>query len=118
MPLYLLSVCYPEGATQPEPEALAVIMADVAAVRDELVEAGAWVFGGGLADASSATVVAVAEGEAVLTDGPFLEAKEQIGGLTVIEAADLDDALAWAAKQAAAITTPIEVRPFMHGGTG
>jgi hypothetical protein len=119
MPLYLLSVCYPAGATQPEPDALAAIMRDVDTVRDELVEAGAWIFGGGLADAASSTVVrADHDSDPVLTDGPFLESKEQIGGLTVIEAADLDAALVWAAKQAAAITLPVEVRPFVHGGTG
>ncbi len=118
MPLYLLSVCYPAGAAQPSPEALAAIMRDVGAVRDELVEAGAWVFGGGLADPSSSTVVrADRDSDPVLTDGPFIESKEQIGGLTVIEAADLDAALAWATKQATALTVPVEVRPFQHGGT-
>lgn len=118
MPQYLLSICYPENAVQPEPEALAAIMRDVGAVRDELVDAGAWIFGGGLADASSATVVrADRDSDPVLTDGPYLETKEQIGGLTVIEAADLDAALAWAAKQSAALTLPVEVRPFVHGGS-
>jgi hypothetical protein len=117
MPLYLLSVCYPAGAVQPAPDQLAVIMRDVEGVRDELVQAGAWIFGGGLADASSATVVrADRDSEPVLTDGPFIESKEQVGGLTVIDAADLDAALAWAAKQATALTVPVEVRPFLHGG--
>jgi len=55
------------------------------------------------------------DGEAVLTDGPFIESKEQIGGFTVIEAADLDEAIAWARKQSRATTTPIEVRPFQNG---
>ncbi len=118
MPLYLLSVCYPAGAVQPPPEELAAIMRDVGTVRDELVEAGAWVFGGGLADPSSATVVTADKAEdAVLTDGPFIETKEWIGGLTVIEAVDLDAAVGWAAKQAAALTVPVEVRPFVHGGS-
>jgi hypothetical protein len=117
MPLYLLSVCYPADAVQPAPEALAAIMRDVGAVRDELVASGAWVFGGGLADPSSATVVrADRDTDAVLTDGPFLETKEQIGGITVIEAVDLDEALVWATKQAVALTVPVEVRPFLHGG--
>jgi hypothetical protein len=117
MPLYQLSVCYPADAVEPAPEALAAIMRNVGAVRDELVEAGAWVFGGGLAEPSSATVVrADRDSEPVLTDGPFIESKEQIGGITVIEAADLDAALGWATKQAVALTVPVEVRPFLHGG--
>lgn len=109
---YLLSVCYPAGAEQPEPERLTRIMADVDALNTALRDAGAWVFGGGLHDPSSATVVRDHGGETVLTDGPFVEAKEQVGGITVIEAPDLDAALAWAARMAAAITVPIEVRPF------
>lgn len=116
MPLYLLTVCYPEGAQQPEPAALDQIMTDVGLVRDELVAQGAWVFGGGLHPASTATTVLVERGQTVLTDGPFIESKEQIGGITVIEADDLDHALSWAEKQSRATTTPIEVRPFMHGG--
>jgi hypothetical protein len=93
-------------------------MRDTGAVRDELVAAGAWVFGGGLADQSSATVVrADRDSDPLLTDGPYLETKEQIGGITIIEAADLDEALAWAAKQSTAVTVPVEVRPFVHGGS-
>ena len=118
MPLYLLSVCYPADASQPDPEALSRIMADVGAVRDEMVAAGAWVFGGGLHDSSTATTVRVEAGEALLSDGPFIESKEQIGGITVIDAVDLDEALEWARRQSAATTTPIEVRPFAHGGAG
>lgn len=118
MPLYLLSICHAADAVQPGPEALAAIMRDVGAVRDELVAAGAWVFGGGLADPSSATVVrADRDSDPVLTDGPFIESKERVGGLTIIEADDLDAALAWAAKQSAAVTQPVEVRPFLHGGS-
>ena len=118
MPLYLLSICYPADAVTPSDEQLEAIMREVGAVRDELVETGAWVFGGGLADPASSTVVrAERHGDPVLSDGPFVEAKEHIGGLTVIEAADLDAALGWAGKQASALTVPVEVRPFVHGGT-
>jgi hypothetical protein len=113
MPTYLLSVCYPADAQQPEPEALQRIMHDVSALQAELAATGAWVFGGGLHPPSSATTVLQQDGQAVLTDGPFIEAKEQIGGIAIIEAADLDEALAWAALYSAATTTPIEVRPFM-----
>jgi hypothetical protein len=116
MPQYLLSICYPAGSTQPEPQALERIMTEVSALRDDLVSRGSWVFGGGLYPSETATTVVVHDGEAVLTDGPFIESKEQIGGVTVIEAADLDDALEWARRYSQATTTPIEVRPFMHGG--
>jgi hypothetical protein len=116
MPLYLLSVCYPADSQMPEPAALDQIMADVGAWRDDLVARGSWVFGGGLYDPSTATTVVERDGEVVLTDGPFIETKEQIGGLTIIDVADLDEALDVARAQSRATTTPIEVRPFMHGG--
>ncbi len=69
-------------------------------------------FAGGLHPASTATVVRVQDGEVVTTDGPFLETKEHLGGFWVIEAADLDAALDWAAKATVACQAPIEVRPF------
>jgi len=112
MPNYLLSVCYPADATQPPPAELAAIMTRVGSLSAEIRAAGVWVFGGGLHDPSSATVVEDRDGEVVLTDGPFIESKEQIGGITVIDVADLDTALEWGARQAAAIGVPIEVRPF------
>jgi hypothetical protein len=118
MPTYLLSVCYPADAQQPEPQVLQRIMHEVAALQTELVETGAWVFGGGLHPPTSATTVFEQDGRTVLTDGPFIEAKEQIGGIAVIEAADLDEALAWASRYSAATTTPIEVRPFVGGDPG
>jgi hypothetical protein len=115
MPLYLLSVCYPADSTKPSPDVLDKIMTDLATVRSELVASGAWVFAGGLHPASTATTVLEQDGEVVLTDGPFVESKEQIGGITIIEVANLDEALSWASKQSAAIGTAIEVRPFEHG---
>lgn len=118
MPTYLLSVCYPADAQQPEPSRLERIMHDVAALQAELVATGAWVFGGGLHPPTSATTVLEQDGRTVLTDGPFIEAKEQIGGIAIIEAPDLDAALAWASRYSAATTTPIEVRPFMGGSAG
>ena len=111
---YLFSVCYPAGATAPAPEALKKITTDVLALREEMKAAGVWVFSGGLHAADSATVLRTQNGQVVMTDGPFVETKEQIGGLTIIKAADLDAALAWARKSAAATTCPIEVRPFME----
>jgi hypothetical protein len=86
--------------------------AQVEAFNDDVRAAGAWVFAGGLQPASTATVVKVVEGEAVITDGPYAETKEQLGGFWVIEAADLDAALEWARKASAACMGPVEVRPF------
>jgi hypothetical protein len=69
------------------------------------------VFGSGLRPASSATVVRATGGEVLMTDGPYAETKEQMGGFWLIQAADLDAALEWAAKATAACERPIEVRP-------
>jgi hypothetical protein len=111
MAKYLLSVYQPEGDT-PAPEVLEGIMKDVAAFEEELRAAGAWVFSGGLDSPATATVVRADSGDVVLTDGPFAEAKEYLGGLTIVEAPDLDAALKWGRRAARATTLPIEVRPF------
>jgi hypothetical protein len=114
MNLYMLSVVEPDGP-MPPPEFLANVMRDVAVFEKEIKAAGAWVFNGGLCPPSTATVVRMKEGEALLTDGPFAEGKEHIGGVMIIRAPDLDVALGWAKKMARAIPLPIEVRPFRHG---
>ena len=117
MKQYLLSVCYPAGATQPPPAALNKIMSDVTSLQKEMQTAGVWVFSGGLHASDSATVLRHQNGDIVLTDGPFVESKEQIGGITIVRVPDLDVALSWARKLGSATTTPIEVRPFMeHSG--
>jgi hypothetical protein len=113
MPQYLLNIIQPDGET-PSPEFLEPILRDLAQVNEECKAAGAWVFAAGLHPASAATVVRHKDGETLLTDGPYVEANEHVGGFTVIEAADLDAALGWAAKYAKAITLPIEVRPAQH----
>jgi hypothetical protein len=115
MKQYLLSVCYPAGGTQPAPEALQRIMRDVHAVQKEMQTAGVWIFSGGLTPPTSATVLRHQGGDVITTDGPFIESKEQIGGITILKVADLDDALVWGRKLARAIGVPIEVRPFMEG---
>jgi hypothetical protein len=97
------------------PEELDAIVKDVDAVVAEIQEAGGWVFGGGLHPSTSATVVRVENGEVLTTDGPYLETKEHLGGFCIIEADDLDAALKWAEKMAAACRLPVEVRPFMDG---
>jgi hypothetical protein len=81
-------------------------------VNAEMQSAGAWVFAGGLHPSSTATVLRVQGGEVLTTDGPYLEGKEHIGGFWVIEAADLDAALAWGRKATVACAAPVEVRPF------
>jgi hypothetical protein len=116
MKQYLLSVYQPDGEP-PAPEILNKIMQDVRAVREEAKAAGAWVFTAGLHPAGTATVVRIKDGEALLTDGPFVEAKEHLGGFSVIRAADLDGALEWGRKLARATTLPIEVRPVRDDGS-
>jgi hypothetical protein len=113
MTQYLLSVYISDSevAAFPEDE-IQKIYAQVDEFNAEVKAAGAWVFGGGLHPASSATVVRFQDGEVLTTDGPFVETKEYIGGFWIIEAADLDAALAWAAKGTAACMGPVEVRPF------
>lgn len=86
---------------------------DVEVVNQKLRQAGAWVYGNGLERSSTATVVRVqASGDVLMTDGPFLETKEHLGGFWIIEAADLDAALAWAREATVACRGPVEVRPF------
>jgi hypothetical protein len=86
--------------------------AQVDAFNQRLQAAGAWVFGGWLMPPSTATVVRMQEGKALLTDGPFTETKEQLGGFWVIQAQDLDAALTWSMEAATACMAPVEVRPF------
>ena len=108
---YLLSIYQPDGPA-PDAESMAVIMADLAELDRDLRAAGAWVFAGGLFPASTATVVR-SHGDALVTDGPFVEGKEHVGGINIIRAADLDEALGWGKRLAAATTLPVEVRPFV-----
>jgi hypothetical protein len=112
MKQYLLSIYQPEG-TPPSPEVLEKIMRDVGAVREEMKAAGAWVFSGGLNAPDTATVLRLDGGEVLMTDGPFAEGKEYLGGFTIVRAADLDAALEWGRRLARVVTLPIEVRPFV-----
>ena len=111
MKMYLLSLYQPDGPVPP-PETLAKIMAEIEEMNRELRATNSWVFAGGLHDPSTATVVRVKDGETLMTDGPFVEAKEHIGGFTVIKAPDLDVALEWGRRFARITTLPVEVRPF------
>ncbi len=89
------------------------MVAQVGQFNDDVQAAGAFVFGGGLHSASSATVLRPdGAGGVSMTDGPYAESKEQIGGFWVIEAPDMDAALDWARRAATACEGPVEVRPF------
>jgi hypothetical protein len=108
---YLLSIYQPEGEPPPEVD-LERIGRDLDALNAEMKAAGAWVFANGLHPPSTATVVRVEDGDVLTTDGPYLESKEHVGGFTIVDAADLDAALAWASRIAAITGLPVEVRPF------
>jgi len=112
MSQYLLSVHYVEGEEPPSDEVMEEMFADVDALNQKMQDTGVWVFAGGLETPDTATVVRSENGEILTTDGPFAEAKEQIGGFWVIEANDLDEALDWASQATVACRGPVEVRPF------
>ena len=113
MTRYLLSLYHPDGPVPP-PSVLEPIMKNVNALRAEMESAGAWVFSGGLHPSTTATVLRVKNGQVLTTDGPYTEGKEHVGGFTIINAPDLDEALKWGEKLARATTLPVEVRPFQH----
>lgn len=108
---YLLSIYQPDGEGL-SPQALAPIMKNVHDVDAEMRQAGVWVFAGGLHSADNASVVKPGDVEMPITDGPYVEGKEHIGGITVIRVAGREEANAWARKLSNATTLPIEVRPF------
>ena len=112
MTLYLLSVHYVEDQPPPPPNVVEEMHKEVSAFNDALQEARVRVFAGGLAEPSTSTVVREENGEVLVTDGPFPESKEQIGGFWVIQAADRNEALAWARKATLACKGPVDVRPF------
>ena len=113
MTQYLVTIHLPEGYDPSVAEDEAMTR-DIDELNDEMVAAGVRVFVGGLHPASSATSLrAEPDGKVVITDGPYLESKEYVGGLWVLEAADLDEALAWGRKAAVACRVPVEVRPFI-----
>jgi hypothetical protein len=108
MAQYLLSVLHDatDSATADE-------MAAIDAFNERLQTEGRWVFAGGLGSPSTATVVDGRDGEAMFTDGPYLESKEYLAGFWIIEAADLDVALKLAAEGSNACNRKVEVRPFL-----
>ena len=115
MPQYLLTVVEPTGVGIPAPEVLEKIMEDVGAVDSEMRAAGVWVFAGGLYPPDTATTLRPKGDEVLVTDGPFAEGREHVGGFTIITAPDLDAALEWGRRLSRATTLPTEVRPFREG---
>lgn len=108
MTAYVLNVWQPAGGT-PDPDTLAAIRARLDALNAEIRTAGQWVFTGGLHSPDASTVV---RPDGLVTDGPYVEGKEFVGGFWIVDAPDLDAALDWARRAAEATTLPIEVRPF------
>jgi hypothetical protein len=108
---YLLTIQQPDGPP-PDSVDMDAVMRDVTALDQEMRDAGVWVFNGGLHPPSTATVVRARGTDIEMTDGPYAEGKEHIGGLAIIRVPDLDAALAWGRKLARATTLPVEVRPF------
>ncbi|MCU1454984.1 MAG: hypothetical protein JWN46_3130 [Acidimicrobiales bacterium] len=113
MTQYLLSVHSVEGKENyASEEDMQAAFKAVDTFNQKLQDQGSWVFAGGLHPADTATVVDNTGGEGLVTDGPFAEAKEQLGGFWVVEAPDLDAALALAQEASAACAGPVEVRAF------
>jgi hypothetical protein len=116
MAQYLLSVYGPaemsEFGNYPDQATMDRAMADTGAFNERLQAAGHFVYANGLASATTATVVDGQGETPVFTDGPYLEAKEHLGGFWIIEATDLDQALALAAQGSKACRGTVEVRPF------
>lgn len=116
---YLLSTYMVEGdvpGAPGSPEEMQEFMGRIIALEAEMDESGTFLFGGALHGPDAATVVRTGDADAVMTDGPFAESKEHIAGFYIINAEDLDAAMAWATKVAAATQHPIEVRPFRATG--
>ena len=114
MPHYMLSVHSVAGDRR-EPmtdEQMKQSSEQIAILEQEMRSTGTWVFSGRLHEPDTATVVRISGGEVVTTDGPFVESKEHLGGFYIIQAVDLDAALAWATKTTRAVDMPIEVWPF------
>lgn len=112
MPQYLVAIQHPNNY-DPSLEGEAMIR-DIGALNEEMDAAGARCFAGGLEPAAKAKSLRKQPGgEAVITDGPYLETKEHVGGFWILEAADMDEALAWGRKAVVACRVPVEVRAFL-----
>jgi len=112
MTQYMLSVHHSPKYPPPPPDQMQIAFRQVDEFNTEVQAAGQWVFGCGLEAPDIATVVHAQDGETVITDGPFAESKEHLGGFWIVEAPDLDAALALAQRASAACMGPVEVRPL------
>ena len=112
MPQYLVAIHHPDNYdSSTEDEAM---QRDIHALNEEMIAAGVRIFAGGLTAAGNAkSLRAQPDGKVLITDGPYLETKEHIGGFWILEAADLDEALAWGRKAVVACRAPVEVRAFL-----
>ena len=112
MPQYLVAIQHPDNY-DPSVEGEAMYR-DISALNKEMIAAGVRLFAGGLSPASKATSLRrQPDGKVLITDGPYLEAKEYVGGFWILECADKDQAVAWARKAVVACRTPVEVREFL-----
>jgi hypothetical protein len=114
MPKYLLSTHSVDGEVR-EPmtdEEMQSMFREMGTLEEEMRSSGAWVFSARLHEPDTATVVRMAGGQMLTTDGPFAESKEHLAGFYILEADDLDAALGWASRVTGCIGRPIEVRPF------
>ncbi|MCB1245895.1 MAG: hypothetical protein KDB69_01355 [Acidimicrobiia bacterium] len=117
MDQYLLSVhsgADDDPTEMPSPEEMRSYLERIAALEQDMDDAGVFVFGGALKGADAAMVVRGATGS--VTDGPFIETKEHIAGFYIINAADVDTARTWANRVSEVVGKPIEVRPFAATG--
>jgi hypothetical protein len=113
MAQYLVAIHHPDNY-DPSTEGAAMIQ-DIHKLNEEMEAAGARVFAGGLSAPSNAkSLRAQPGGKVLITDGPYLETKEHIGGFWILEAADMDEALAWGRKAVIACRAPVEVRAFLR----
>jgi len=112
MPQYMFSVNHEVGVELPTGDDVQRMFTQVDAFNQKVTDAGIWVFGGGLEPIETTTTVDATGSEPIITDGPFTEAKEWIGGFWVLEAPDLDAALKLAIEASAACEGRVEVRPF------
>ena len=113
MPQYLVAIQHPDGYDGArEGEAM---QRDISELNKEMEAAGARVFAGGLSPASNAkSLRAQQDGKVMITDGPYLETKEHVGGFWILKAANLEEALEWGRKAVIACRVPVEVRPFLQ----
>ena len=113
MPQYLVAIHHPDNF---DPSTVTEqAMRDISALNKEMIAAGVRRFAGGLQSETKAkSLRAQTNGQVLITDGPYLEAKEHVGGFWILEVADLDQALAWGRKAVVACRTPVEVRPFFE----